>query len=372
MKLSARQWLIYFAAWVPYGLSYVAVFLGQGFENIWRALVAMLCNVPAAAFLGIGLVLFFNKFVWSLRHRWYFFPVHICSALAFSFLWYGSVLFFLSGYTALQRGVWTLVWFTGYALQWQIFSGVMIYATIACVIYLLQTVNNLRLEEQRATLAETRAAQAEALYAQSQLSALRAQLNPHFLFNTLHSLMALIRYEPQKAETALEKLSEMLRFVLQEKSESATNLIRLEDELKFVENYLELEKMRLGERLIIKSKIDSDTLSCLIPAFTLQPLVENAIKHGISPHKRVGTVLVKAEKTKDSLELEVSDDNPGKNKINGDESNGLGLKLVRRQLETRYQGKAEISFKTAAGNGFSVFIKIPLEKKDNADTHLNN
>lgn len=235
----------------------------------------------------------------------------------------------------------------------------------------MQISQNLQIETERAHLAETRAAQIEALYAQSQLSALRAQLNPHFLFNTLHSLMALTRYESKKAEVALEKLSEMLRYVLQEKKASADNLIRLEDEWKFIENYLELEKMRLDERLIVKSEIDEKALDCLIPAFTLQPLVENAVKHGISPYNRIGTVLIRAKKTNEILTLEISDDGLGKNQQNANESNGLGLKLVRQQLETSYQGKAEFSIKNEANNGFSVLIKIPLENKNGANYNLN-
>ena len=119
---------------------------------------------------------------------------------------------------------------------------------------------------------------AETLYAQTSLAALQAQLNPHFLFNTLHSLMALVRYDSEKAEKAIEKLAEMLRYSLKDKRDSKNYLVRLADELQFVENYLELEKMRLGERLSVEKDIEKETLDCLIPAFTIQPLVENAIK----------------------------------------------------------------------------------------------
>jgi two-component system LytT family sensor kinase len=372
MKLSARQWLIYFLAWIPYGFSYVAVFLTQGAASVWLAFTTMLCNVPAAALLGVGLIFFFGKFDWRHHQRWYFLPAHVVSALTFSFLWYGLVLLFLSIYSTIQRGVWTPNWFSGYALQWQIFSGVMIYATMACIIYLLQAADNLRIETERARSAETRAAQIEALYAQSQLTALRAQLNPHFLFNTLHSLMALTRYEPKKAEIALEKLSEMLRYVLQDRKSEQNNLIRLEDEWRFIENYLELEKMRLGDRLAVTSEIDLDALDCLIPAFTLQPLIENAVKHGISPHNRTGTIRVKAKKNEAGLKLEVSDDGPAKAARNASESNGLGLSLVRQQLETSYRGKAKFSAENKADDGFSVVIEIPPETKNAADTHSDN
>jgi sensor histidine kinase YesM len=360
MKFTVRQWLIYFAAWIPYAISYIAVFVVQGVENFSEAFYTMLFNILPAAVTGMGIVYLCRKFSWNLHRRWYFFVAHLLFAPAYALVWYSSVAVALTIDSSARSGSFSPVWFTGYALQWQIFSGLMIYGTIACTIYLLQISQNLRIEERRAAIAETRAAQAEALYAQSKLSALRAQLNPHFLFNTLHSLMALIRYEPQKAEIALEKLAEMLRFVLQEKRESTTNLIRLEDEWQFIQNYLELEKMRLGERLTIESEIDPEALDCLLPAFTLQPLVENAVKHGISPYRRVGTISIKAEKEANNLNLSVADDGF---KMNGKpiaESNGLGLKLVRQQLENTYGDRAEIIIDKNATNGFSVRIKLPL------------
>lgn len=363
MHFSARQWLIYFAAWIPYALSYVAVFVAQGVEKFSNSVYTMIFNVLPAAIIGVGVIHLCRKFSWGLYRRRYFFIAHIFFAAAYAFTWYVLVVLLLTINSALRSGSFSPIWFTGYALQWQLFSGIMIYGTIACVIYLLQISHTLRLEEQRTAAAETRAAKAEALYVQTQLSALRAQLNPHFLFNTLHSLMALIRYEPQKAEIALERLSEMLRYVLQEKRHPSANLIRLEDEWEFIQNYLELEKMRLGERLIVESDIEPAALDCLLPAFTLQPLVENAVKHGISPFKRIGTIFIKAQKEANSLKLSVDDDN--KDSVEGKtkspvQSNGLGLKLVRQQLENTYGDRAEMTINENTPKGFSAQIKLPL------------
>lgn len=361
MKFSSRQWLIYFAAWIPYALSYVAVFAIQGSGDFAGAFYTTLLNIIPASITGVGIVFLCRRFDWKLHKRWYFFIAHLLFAIVYTFAWYGLVLLTLTIDLSARRGAWSPVWFTGYALQWQLFSGVMIYATVACIVYLLQISQNLRVEEQRAARAETRAAQAEALYAQSQLSALRAQLNPHFLFNTLHSLMALTRYEPQKAEIALEKLAEMLRYVLEEKRHSTPNLIPLKDEWQFIQNYLELEKMRLDERLNIVAEIESETLDCLLPAFTLQPLVENAVKHGISPRQNGGTITIKARKDADHLELKVSDNGGGALNENLTQSNGLGLKLVGEQLENTYGSQAELSIENVSGQGFAVKIKLPLK-----------
>ncbi len=278
IRFSSRFWLIYFSAWIPYALSYVIVFLTQSSGTFLEVLFIMCRNLIPAALLGIIVILLCNRLNWFLHRRIWFFPVHLLFALLYSTLWTALTFLALTVNLWLERGVWTPVYFIGNALQWQVFSGLMFYATIASVTYILQIVQNLREEERRAARAET-------LYAQNSLAVLQAQLNPHFLFNTLHSLMALVRYDPEKAEIAIEKLAEMLRYSLKDKNESKNYLVRLEDELHFVENYLELEKLRLGERLLVRQDIEKDTLNCLIPAFTIQPLIENAIKHGIAPKK---------------------------------------------------------------------------------------
>jgi sensor histidine kinase YesM len=192
----------------------------------------------------------------------------------------------------------------------------------------------------------------------AELSALRGQLNPHFLFNTLHTLTALVRRDPQTAEHALEQFGGMLRYVLDVKR-SAREDVTLADEMHFVRNYLALEQLRLGDRLRVVEHLDADALDCVLPSLTLQPLVENAIKYGIAPRARGGTLELSASVDDESLTLEVRDDGPGAASDVIDSAGGVGLRAVRQRLETRYDGHASLSIATAPGEGFSARVSLP-------------
>ena len=382
MRLSFRSWLIYFAFWFLYVLSYVAVFLARGETSFIAALRAALFNVLPAALLGIGVFRLCRIIPWSLQQRVWFFPAQLFLAAVYSISWYVAVISGLSLDLSVRRGVWSPVWFGDFALQWQLFSGLMIYGTIASIVYVLQIAQNLQLEKARAAQAEIRAAQAEALYAQAALSALRAQLNPHFLFNTLHSLMALVRYRPQHAEDGLEKLAEMLRYVLREKREpnGGVNLVALRDEWRFVQNYLDLEKLRLGERLIVESEIETAALDCLLPAFTLQPLVENSIKHGIAPRARPRIIRIIFRRDESNLNVKIADDGAGARLDKLEHAAGIGLRIVREQLQIHYGERMNFEIKTAPGEGFAVSLKLPAEiietqpreQLKNDYSHVNN
>ena len=338
-------------------MSYVAVFLTQSDTSFIDLFISVCRNIISAALLGAIVVWFCNRLDWSHHQRIWFFPVHIVSALIYSFVWAGILFLLLTISFSLQRGIWSPVSFIGNALQWQVFTGITFYVTIASIIYVLQVVQNLREEERRAARAET-------LYAQTSLAALQAQLNPHFLFNTLHSLMALIRYDSEKAENAIEKLAEMLRYSLKDKRDSKNYLVRLEDEIQFVDNYLDLEKMRLGDRLSVEKSIERETLDCLIPAFTIQPIVENSIKHGIAPKSFPATISISAKKENNLLKIEISDDGIGSENINIEESKGLGLNLVREQLMIQYGEKSVFEIDTKLNMGFKVYIEIPVQFAD--------
>lgn len=354
IKFSKRFWLIYGLAWIPYALSYVVVFITQGTSGTSTIIYTVLQNIIPASILGLAVIWICNKLNWSLHRKIWFFPTHILLAIIYSSIWAFFLFFLLTLRNYLQTGVWSPVSFFGNALQWQMFSGMMIYATIASVVYVLQVVQNLREEERRAARAET-------LYAQNSLAVLQAQLNPHFLFNTLHTLMALVRYDAEKAENALEKLAEMLRYSIKDKRDSGNYLVRLEDELNFIENYLDLEKLRLGDRLSVKKNIEKETLDCILPAFTLQPLVENSIKHGIAPKNISATIFISAKKENDLLKLEVSDNGIGLNDGKLEESDGLGINLIREQLQINYGEKSVFEIDTNLDKGFKTKIEIPAK-----------
>jgi sensor histidine kinase YesM len=237
--------------------------------------------------------------------------------------------------------------------SWQLLSGFWLYGITAGLAYTIRVTRTLR-EREAAT------ARAEAARATAELSALRGQLNPHFLFNTLHTLTALVRRDPETAESALEQFGEMLRYVLDVNRASRED-VTLAEEIDFVRNFLALEQLRLGERLMYLERLDPEAYECIIPSLTLQPLVENAVKYAIGPSVEGGRIVVSSRLENSSLVLEVSDDGPGDGGAWESAGFGVGLGAVRQRLETRFPGASSFRITTAPGAGFSVRLSLPAE-----------
>jgi LytS/YehU family sensor histidine kinase len=234
-------------------------------------------------------------------------------------------------------------------LLWQAFFSSFAFAVLASVTFGLATAASLREEGARRS-------EAELLRARSELKALRAQLNPHFLFNTLHSVRALIRENPGTAEDALEQLGDLLRYSLRIQ-DAADDGVLLREEWEFVRAYLALEKLRLGERLRVEEEASEAALQSVVPAFVLQPLVENAIRHGIAVRERGGTVRLRARLEGDALSLQVQDDGPGANG-HATRGTGKGLELVRQRLSALYGAAGSVEVSSSPGSGFSVVVRL--------------
>ena len=172
---------------------------------------------------------------------------------------------------------------------------------------------------------ELRTAQLSAQLAQAQLQALRAQLHPHFLFNTLNAISTLVHKDPDIADRMIARLSDLLRLTLEN---IGVQEVRLAQELEFLERYLEIERMRFPDRLQVRMHIAPETLDAWAPYLILQPIVENAIRHGIAPRSTPGTVEIRADCKNDRLILEVRDDGPG---ISPDRNlkDGVGISSTR-------------------------------------------
>src|SRR5881227_2033161 len=170
--------------------------------------------------------------------------------------------------------------------------------------------------------------------AQAQLRALKMQLHPHFLFNTLHSISSLVLEDPPKANSMIARLGDFLRLTLEN---SDQQLVTLKEETEFLRCYLEIEQVRFGDRLTVEFELEPQTLSAQVPHLILQPVVENAIQHAIAPRATPGAIQVAAKQTNGLLRLEVTDNGPGLTiSSNALESQGLGLKNVRARLEQLY------------------------------------
>lgn len=350
-------WLVYAAAWLPYAVSYSAIALALSPQPAWRVLISSLAVVSIAAVLGLAVLATPERLRWPPRRPWRFAAIHAVAGPAYSTLWAAAVFLVFTVELSLVAGIWTPAPLTGGWVAWQLLIGMLVYGTVAGIAYGLHVTS--RLNEEC-----IRAERAEALRVQAELRALRSSLDPHFLFNTMHTLMALVRHDPAAAERALERFSETLRYVLKahDRDRVATDDVSLGEEWRFVQSYLELEGLRLGDRLTVEAEISPAALACQVPVFTLQPLVENAIKHAIAPRASGGTIRISARLEMGELVLSVSDDGPGADCTSLDATKGLGLHAVRQRLEFRYAGRARFEIETVPGNGFTTDVRIPINE----------
>ena len=204
------------------------------------------------------------------------------------------------------------------------------------------------------------ASQLTAQLAEARLGALRMQLHPHFLFNTLNAVIVLARdNDTPRVAHMLTLLSDLLRDVLRTE---ATHLIPLEDELSFARRYLEIERVRFGDRLRVQEVVDENVRSALVPPFVLQPLLENAVRHGIAPRVAGGTVEIGARLADDRLELWVADDGEGlPPDWSGADDYGIGLSNSEARLAALPNGAGTLEITGAAGSGTRCVARLPAQ-----------
>lgn len=206
---------------------------------------------------------------------------------------------------------------------------------------------------------ESLASQLKAQLAQAQLESLKMQLHPHFLFNTLHTIAGLVRSnEPKPAVNMIAGLSDLLRRALESAEEQE---VPLSEEVKFIELYLDIQKVRFSDRLTVRMEIAPETLDALVPNLLLQPLVENAIRHGISLDDSAGVIVINAYRDDELLQLRVSDDGPGlQSGWRMEESEGIGLANTGERLKHLYGTEHRFELRNGANGGVTVSITIPF------------
>ena len=200
-----------------------------------------------------------------------------------------------------------------------------------------------------------RASQLEAHLAQAQLQVLRMQLQPHFLFNTLHSISALMHRDVQRADSMIAALSDLLRMSLQN---IGAQEVPLQAELDFVQRYAEIMRMRFGDRLNVTLDVQSETRDARVPTLLLQPLVENAFRHGLGEQVGRGAIRVTVERRGEMLHCEVADDGKG---FPAGHREGVGLTSTRQRLAHLYGDRHTFSIRSAAGEGARVILEIPFQ-----------
>ena len=205
---------------------------------------------------------------------------------------------------------------------------------------------------------ELRASQLEVELSEARLQALRLQLQPHFLFNTFHTIAMLIRQgQEEEAIDTIAVLSEFLRYVLEH---TRAQEVPLQQELDFLRSYLAIENIRFQEALKVDVDVDEDALAARVPNLILQPLVENAIRHGIEPHRQTGRIEVMARREGDRLRLRVRDNGTGlPDDWRWEEQNGIGLSNTRARLERLYGSEHMLELTNVPDGGLLVTIVIP-------------
>ncbi len=233
-------------------------------------------------------------------------------------------------------------------MEWEMLLGVWLYGMIAGAAYAVRARRVAAVHREQSERAHTRATRAE-------LDALRARLNPHFLFNALHALGGLARADMARFDTAVDHLGEMLRDAIRPHD---TELVPLSDDLAFAKRYLEFEQIRLGQRLHVEIDVDECAMDAPVPFLVLQPIVENAVRHGIEPAPGGGTIWIRARVVDEQLCIAVVDDGIGLRAASSATGAGVGLGALRERLALLYDD-SQLTVDGSSDGGCVVNVRMP-------------
>lgn len=334
--IALAAWLPFFALWVLFAMS----FARDRFSAIF---LASLISMGSAGLLGIAVWHACRRWPWPLGYNLSFYSLHVLFALLYAGAWTIAVY----GLESLRRRGLIQGFWSWPILVRQLLIGFWFYAIFAGISYAVQTRN--RLHEK-----EMLAARAEALATTARLDAIRARLNPHFLFNALHTLAALVKFRSNMAEGAIERLGDMLRYTLKE---DGRELVEFSEEYDFTRQYLAFEQLRFEDRLKVDMQIDPESFNFELPAFSIQTLAENAVHHAIAVRPEGGAIWIKCSCGDGRLQVTVRDNGPGGGS-NTAESHQFGLRSLRERLQAAYGPSAELHVH-GGGDGFEASFTVP-------------
>jgi two-component system, LytTR family, sensor kinase len=302
-----------------------------------------------------------RRFRFDKRQKIATFGLHLVAALAFAFVRQCGMI-----------GVRVLLWpnlaFKAPETAWSVYFQrqllndldwcLMVYASIVGVSHAVAYYHESQQRKVKQATLETRLVEAR-------LETLQAELHPHFLFNTLHAISTLVHRDPESADRMISRLSDLLRITFDRSGEAR---ISLKDEIDFLQKYLEIEQTRFQDRLTVHVRIDPDALDAEVPRMILQPLVENAIKHGVGNRAEGGSVQITASREGDRLSMQVRDNGGG---LQGGTvralNKGVGLSNTRARLDCLYGGRHQLVFTDQRG-GLAVRVDIPYTRAAPAGT----
>lgn len=345
-----RWFARYSLVWIFLSITLLLVFMVFGELALVRAIGPALAMTIPNAVLGLA----------SLRLAWRW-PLVSRRSVGFAV----RHVLALSVYVVLGALIWNLVRIAessllalpltpvaGVLVFWLSFTNLLAHAVMTAIGYVWKASIDIRAEQARAQ-------ESERLRSKAELALLRTQLNPHFLLNTLHALMGLVRRDPALAERAIETLGDLVK--IGQGLQATGDSVSLRQEWDFVSRYLELEKLRFGDRLRTRLSAADRDLDLLVPPFSLLPLVENAVIHGVGSRAEGGEVRVAAERGPDHVVLRVEDSGPGSSSEEILGSARLGLRLLRERLAHLYGNRAALRFSTGADGYFIARMSLPLD-----------
>jgi len=338
--------LLIWGAWTLYAFfaasqTYMSRAYSQQPAPFLPALRYAMLDAYTWAFLTPFVLWLGGRFAIQKKNAWYVVPLHLVFAVAIAI-----------AYTQIFVRLLPMI---GYKPNPRLATNVMLarfhsdLLTYAVLVGLRHAADYYRKYKDR----ELKATQLEARLAQAQLQLLKMQLQPHFLFNTLHAISALVHKDAEGADRMISRLSEFLRLTL---DSAGLQEIELKGELESLDKYLEIEQVRFGDRLTVHRSVDAETLDLLVPNLILQPLVENAVRHSIAPRAAGGRIEIRARRQGTALVLEVEDDGSG---APAEIVEGVGLANTRARLEQLYGAAQSMEIHADGGAGFRVKLTLP-------------
>jgi len=340
-------------AWAPFFILWTLSVLSFAHLPLLTAVRFALFTVGTAIVLAIPVWIFCSRAAWPEKVTFRFYAMHVLAAFIYAIAW-NLVNYMI---TALERGESLNIWrqfATSPTVFFSLLLGIGLYGVVAGVTYSVEIRGHLGQKELYARKIEAAAAAAR-------FDALRARLHPHFLFNALHTVSALIKFDPKNAQAAVERLAELLRYSLRE---GAEDLVDFEEELQFVREYISFEQLRFGERLKVSFDIANSCADFQLPKFSLQTLIENAVQHSVAVRPSGGSIVVRGSTDANGLTIEVEDDGYGSKdqKTVASDSPQFGLKALTERLATYYGDSAFLRAADVQTGGYCVTMFIPLRK----------
>ncbi len=351
------RWGLYLGCWTFIGLLFVSPIIADALANqkkiVWGEVVSTFLDWYIWGLLFPFIYKVTRRFPFERQKHLSRIPIHVASGLVVSLTFLVLMLIKNSFVTGVSRGRLSFEILNG--LPGYLLGGIEIfllpYFAIVAFIHALWYYEKYRERQHKTT-------RLEAQLALAHLEVLKMQLQPHFLFNTLNAISALMHRDVEAADRMISLLSDLLRLSLEKDNR---HQVSLQSELEFLNRYLAIEKIRFRDRLRIEEEVESACMTAQVPRLILQPLVENSIKHGIAMRSAAGRISIRARRHGDRLDLQVSDDGPGLADTVIRE--GVGLANTRARLEQIYGDDHHFELTNGKAGGVLVHLEIPFEEQ---------